>query len=274
VAIFESPAAPLSAGIVAAASATIRLADFAPYRKGPPLVPGVDLPGHFLKHADEQTITALAAVRQALAQSGLTPADMTGWGVVAAPRFIGRLAGAEVLDKFPRSGNSGVPAYQVAQNSLHSVSGAASIALGLHGPNVGIGGGPWSVAEGLTTALSLFDPALVPGLWLLMSQFDPEPIPDAQGNPQNNPLCYAVAIALDWRAATPGRLSLALDGPLARGGKSPWPEPTVPELAACIDAASRGLPTRWQCRLPWGGRIEMKLPAAARSHTFDLPAAA
>ena len=201
----------------------------------------------------------IVAIREALAQSGLTRADMEGWGVVAAPRYIGRLAGAAVLDKFPKSGNSGVPAHQVAQNSLHSVSGAASIALGLHGPNVGLGGGPWSVAEGLTTALSLFDPALVPGLWLLVSQFDPEPIPDAQGNPQNNPLCYAVAIALDWRSATPGRLSLALDGPPVHGGKSPWPEPTVPELAACIDAAARGLPTRWQCRLPWGGRLELRL---------------
>jgi hypothetical protein len=273
--VFALPTeATLSAGIVAAASAAIRLRDFAPHRKSPPLVPDVDLPGHFLKHADEQTITALAAIRLALAQSGLTRSDMEGWGVVAAPRYIGRLAGAAVLDKFPKSGTSGVPAHQVAQNSLHSVSGAASIALGLHGPNVGMGGGPWSVAEGLTTALSLFDPALVPGLWLLLSQFDPEPIPDAQGNPQNNPLCYAVAIALDWRASTPGRLSLAIDAPLAHGGKSAWPEPTVPELAACIDAAARGLPTRWQCRLPWGGRLEMRLPAAAQTNTFNLPAAA
>ncbi|HEX5104092.1 MAG TPA: hypothetical protein VFV87_09795, partial [Pirellulaceae bacterium] len=168
----------LEAAVVAAGSSAVRLGDFAPLRKEPPRFGGVELAGHFLKHADEQTIVALKAVGRAIERRRLDPRQMTDWAIVAAPRYIGHLAGASILDRFARQGGSGVPPHAVAQNSLHSISGAASIVLGLHGPNVGVGGGPWAIGDGLAAALTLFDASRVPGVWLLVTQFEPELIPD------------------------------------------------------------------------------------------------
>jgi hypothetical protein len=253
--------AVLEAAVVASGSAALRLSEIAPLRKSPPRFVGVDLPGHFLKHADEQTIVALEGVRRAVDQFGLDPREMADWGIVAAPRYIGRLAGANLLHRFPRVGTSAVAPHIVAQCSLHSVSGAASIALGIHGPNVGVGGGSWSVGDGLVAALTMFDPGAVNGVWLLLTQFDPEPLPDEQGQPLNAPTCYAAALALQWRVQSESMLSLRPEAPTSFAPEN-YSEPTVAEIACCIDAAQRGLRSRWACWLPGCGRAEMRLAAA------------
>lgn len=275
--------ADLTAAVVAAGSAAVRLSACGPLRKCPPSYPGVELSGHFLKHADEQTIVALLALRQATDRYAFDPRDHADWAIIAAPRFIGRLTGANVIHKFPRGGTSAVAPHIVAQCSLHSISGAASIALGMHGPNVGVGGGEWAIGDGLVAALTLFEAIRVPGVWLLLSEFDSEPIPDEEGRPRNDPTCHAVALAL-----APGRQGSSLvtlrsgsrsDSPSKRAGTS-YPEPTVAEIAACIDASHRGLTSRWGAWLPWGGRAELRMAAAdvAQSkdalHTDALPKAA
>lgn len=253
------------AAVVAAGSAAVPLGQFAELRKAPPKFGGTELQGHFLKHADEQTIVALQAIGQAIAAYDLDPRQMTDWGIIAAPRYIGRLAGASILDRFARLGGSGVPPHAVAQNSLHSISGAASIALGLHGPNVGVGGGPWAIGDGIAAALTLFDTVRVPGIWLLMTQFDPEPLPDEVGRPLNESVCHAVALALAAGGAGESHLTLRPGTAATRAAVARWPEPTVAEIAACARAAKRGLTSRWACWLPWGGRIELRLASARES---------
>jgi hypothetical protein len=251
----------LQAGVVAAGTAAVPLGGFAALRKMPPRF-GVELSGHFLKHADEQTIVSLLAVGRAIDQFEIDPRQTTDWAVIAAPRYIGRLAGAAVLDRFARQGGSGVAPHTVAQNSLHSISGAASIALGTHGPNVGVGGGPWAVGDGLTAALTLLDTPRVPGVWLVLSQFDPEPVPDDVGRPLNDSVCHGIALALVRGGSGHSQLTLRPGTSATRAAVARWPEPTVAEIAASIDAAQRGRASRWNCWLPWGGRIELRLAAA------------
>lgn len=270
VAVFPIESSPdLTAAVVGAASAAARLSECGPLRKSPPSYPGVELSGHFLKHADEQTIVALLAIRKATDRYGIDPRQLAGWGIIAAPRYIGRLTGANVLYKFPRGGTSAVAPHIVAQCSLHSVSGAASIALGMHGPNLGVGGGDWAIADGLTAALTLFETARVPGLWLLLTEFDAEPMPDEEGRPLNDPTCHAVALALVPGVAGDSQLTLR-PGSHSKSLRADYPEPTVAEIAACIEAADRGRPARWACWLPWGGRVELRLAAAEQ----QLPRAA
>ena len=262
VAVFPTDgSADLTAAVVAAGSAAVRLSACAPLRKSPPAYPGVQVSGHFLKHADEQTIVALLALKQAHDRYQIDPRELAGWGIVAAPRYIGRLTGANVLYKFPRGGTSAVAPHIVAQCSLHSVAGAASIAMGMHGPNVGIGGGEWAIGDGLAAALTLFEMAQVPGVWLLLTEFDSEPIPDEEGRPLNDPTCHAVALALQPGVAGASAVTLR-PGSHTRSLRASYPEATVAEIAACIDAAHRGLPARWACWLPWGGRVELRLAAS------------
>ena len=96
----------------------------------------------------------------------------------------------------------------------------------------------------------------------MLTEFDAEPIPDEEGRPLNDPTCHAVALAPFSRASLGIRLHPAarIAHPVARVAS--YPEPTVAEIAACIDAAHRGLPSRWACWLPWGGRVELRLAAA------------
>src|SRR6186997_1501564 len=61
-----------------------------------------DTPGHFLKHADEQTVLAVAAVDRAITACGTEASTFKQWTVIAAPRFIGRIAGCCTLDRFNR----------------------------------------------------------------------------------------------------------------------------------------------------------------------------
>ena len=163
-------------------------------------------PPKSLKHADEQTIVGLAAVLRAVEDSGVPIEEYAGWGVVAAPRFVGRIAGAVGLAKFARAGGASTSPHLVSQQSLHSMAGMISIALGCRGPNFGTGGGPHAVADGLLAALALGKETDLPGIWLVMSEWDPEPVPDGQGGIAGTSLCRAVA--LSTCKATDGRRGL------------------------------------------------------------------
>ncbi|MDX1946623.1 MAG: beta-ketoacyl synthase N-terminal-like domain-containing protein [Pirellulaceae bacterium] len=257
----ESAPATWEAAIVASATASASLAAIGPMRKQPPRFAGVDLPGHFLKHADEQTVIALEALRRAVEQAGLDPREQTDWAIVAAPRFIARVAGAHILTRYGDGGAPTVPPHALAQNSLHSVAGAASIALGLHGPNVGLGGGPGAISDGLTAALTLLDGAACPGLWLLFSQWEPEPIPDGQGRATNDPVCHAVALAL--RLGEKSSATLRLTTRLGLVPAEPIAEPRVSQLAACIERSASGCPAEWSLALDWGANIQLSLTPLA-----------
>jgi hypothetical protein len=155
------------------------------------------IPNRFLRHADEHTVVGLHAVLAALA-AGPSQPDLSRHAVVAAPCQSGRLAAARTLAQLQAGGAVTVSPHVVPQCSLHSVAGAVSVALGMHGPHLGVGGGPDALAEGLLAATTLLlhgDPECT-AAWLVATDWDEEPALDPVGNPQGDPVCRALAVQL------------------------------------------------------------------------------
>ena len=75
---------------------------------------------------------------------------------VSWPRrgILGRANLAVALRSFMAEGVWGTSPHLIPHFALHSASGSISLALGLHGPNLGVGGGLHAVAEGFLTALT------------------------------------------------------------------------------------------------------------------------
>lgn len=238
-------------GVVEAALPELRA-----LRDEPGVPPGPPVPPRFLRHADEQAVVGLAAVLRAVGDPALREQRYAEWGVLAAPQFPGRLAGAGALSKFVRDGAATVSPHVIPQYSLHSVAGTISVALGLHGPNFGIGGGREALSEGLTAALTFFDPETTPGLWLVLTGWDPEPIPDGAGSSQSNSVCRGVALALVAVEGASRVLRLTVE-PKPQAA----PAANVPTLAGLISRLAQ--PARdscdpiWSCPLPWGGQVEL-----------------
>jgi hypothetical protein len=215
-------------------------------------------PGHFFKYADEQTLVATQAVDDVLRRFDLNPSELTTWGIIAAPQFLGRQVIAHAFDQFHRAGGSRVSPHVVPQNSLHSVSGALSILLATHGPNLGIGGSRGALAEGLLATLTWFDMQTSSGCWLLATAWDPEPIPDRQGLSSTPGVCHAVALAVrPWTdGESCGRLTLS------QGCSAAANEPvTVADLVSQLSSdGSRSF--FWE--LPWGPTLSLELPSGAK----------
>jgi hypothetical protein len=156
---------------------------------------GIKLAPGFLKHAEEQTLAALAAVFQAIKNLGLQGHTFSDWYVIGAPRYIGRFAVAGALEKFKAEGAWGVSPHLIPHRSLHSISGAISQALKIHGPNLGVGGGHSAADEGLMLSASLLGASITPGAWVIMTGWSPEPdvcLPLAG----QDIVCNALALAL------------------------------------------------------------------------------
>jgi hypothetical protein len=256
-------------GVIAASMAELPALRDQP---GGPNAPPV--PPRFLRHSDEQTVVGLSAVLRAMGSSALRDARYADWGVVAAPVFPGRMGGAGTFTKFREGGCAAISPHIIPQNSLHSVAGAISICLGMHGPNFGIGGGPDALAEGLTVALSLVDQRSLPGLWLVLTQWSPEPVPDGRGSTQTETTCHGIALALfpgagqgmTLRMTLPDSqpsLDQAIGGATGRGTESDSSSKAggreaLSELAAWLTADSaRQRSAPWSFGLPWGGRVEL-----------------
>lgn len=243
-------------------------------RETPGLEVAPQLPPRFLRHADEQAVVGMATVLRAMAAYPDSSADFSHWGVLAAPCMPGRLNGAYILSKFQQQGAAAVSPHVIPQHSLHSVSSAISVGLGMRGPNFGIGGGPEALAEGLTVAMSFLHGAAVPGLWLVLTQWEPEAIPDGNGGSCVPALCRAVALGLlpaaagyAVRGATlrlsfgPPSHTLAVhrgDGP----GEDVHRPSALSQLADVLVAVTGGRSSaRWLHPLPWGGWLELTLAA-------------
>ena len=112
------------------------------------------VPPSLLRYADEQTIAGTAAVFTAIEAMGASPDRFEAWGVVAATRYLGRANLAVALRSFMAEGVWGTSPHLIPHFALHSASGSISLALGSHGPNLGVGGGLHAVAEGFLTALT------------------------------------------------------------------------------------------------------------------------
>lgn len=236
-------------------------------KPGPPEV----LPSHFrstlLKHSDEQTVLSVAAVLTAIHRFQLAGVDFSSWGVVAAPRWLGRPKSTAALNRFHNEGLPAASPMLVPHLSLHAVSGTISQVLRIHGPNLGVGSGIGHLGEGLLAAVALMAEGRLPGLWLTLSQWDPEPAPDRQGQVPAGCVCSAVALALqplsppESGAGSEGpRLRLLPPAPLPYQADSP---PDVRSLAAFLGSSVPG--SGWLCPLAWGGWVELTgVPGEAR----------
>lgn len=226
------------------------------------------IPPRFLRHADEHTVVGLHAVLEAIA-SGPSQPDLSRHAVIAAPCQSGRLAAARTLSQLPAGGAVTVSPHVVPQCSLHSVAGAVSVALGMHGPHLGVGGGPDALAEGLLAAATLLnhgDPECT-AAWLVATDWDEEPSLDAAGQPHGDPVCRALAVQLvpagdggDDGSPLHG-LALTVQSSARRE-----PRPRLHEPAGGLVAFARALtmwregtaPAAWTVDRPWG---EMRLTA-------------
>src|SRR3954454_2013660 len=90
----------LTASLLGWGTARADLATIAGLRKKLPAWAPPDTPGHFLKHSDEQTVLAVSAVDQVITSAKLDAKQFENWSIVAAPRFIGRIAGVGTLGRF------------------------------------------------------------------------------------------------------------------------------------------------------------------------------
>jgi hypothetical protein len=153
-----------------------------------------------LKHADAQTVSALAAVFQAIHHYGLSETDITQWGVLAAYTYLGRAALADNLQRLAVEGAWGISPHFIPHHSLHAISGTISQALKIHGPNLGIEANPTGIAEALTVAATFLANDALPGLWLVLTAYEPELIPEDPelhvAGKVTMPPCVALALAL------------------------------------------------------------------------------
>jgi len=252
-------------GIVAAAVVEPSLASIDSLRRADDV--GPPLPPRFLRHADPQTVAAVRAVQQAagrLTEDARLPGDsLEGHGVIAAASRLGRPAAGRALDGFASSGGIAVPTTIVPQCSLHAVAGAVSVAFGMHGPNIGIGGGPGAVAEGLIAAASFAcDPRPtggVAGWWLVFTGWECEPPLDVAGTAAADPLVRAVALCVVPALAEEGDFfgSVAIT---PSGGETPRADAAGDPLAALAAAVRDRRP--WSLPLPGGGTATI-IPSAA-----------
>lgn len=158
---------------------------------------GERLPAALLKHADEQTVAGLAAVFQAIQQSGQSISAFRDWGVVAASRFLGRTITAQAVQRFRTEGAWGISPHLVPHRSLHSLSGTISQVLKIHGPNLGAGGGPAGLVDALLAAGALIRGAALPGIWIVLTGWLPELACDLEGRSVTpDSICLAIALML------------------------------------------------------------------------------
>lgn len=232
------------------------------------------LPPRFLRHADEQTVVGMHAVLAAVAGLAAPRPRLDTHGVIAASCQAGRISGAQALVQARKGGGVAVSTHVIPQCSLHSLAGALSVGLGMHGPNIGVCGGSDALAEGLLTAFSWLEPSGLPAcdaVWLVITGWDDEPSLDAEGAPVTDPVCRAVAVSLTRPgvagAADTKRLMLALD-PHDRGASgSPPGEGETDSLRRLGESLAENSHTdavpRWSHSFPWGGRVNFVVATAA-----------
>jgi len=242
-------------------------------RDAPPPERAPALPSRFLRHCDEQTVVTVRAVLDVLSRLEQPPAAES-CGVVAAPCQAGRIVTARSLAQLRTGGAVTVSPHIVPQCSLHSVAGAVSVALGLHGPHLGIGGGPDALAEGLFTVFSLFQAAACTACWLLLSDWQDEPALDTTGGPLGDPVCRGVALLLMPESAAGDaatRIVLAQPGgmvaPLADDDEQVDLSAFARAISICAAGAalaSWGVPCPWPAQI----RVESRLHAS-RVHRLE-----
>jgi hypothetical protein len=264
---FQPAAAPAcvveSHAIVEVPLTEVRALRDAPSPAGAPA-----LPPRFLRHCDEHTVVGVRAVLDAIAAMPEPTASFARYGVIGAPLQAGRISAAQTLSQVAKAGGIAVSPHIVPQCSLHALASAVSVALGMHGPNIGTSGGPEALSEGLFAALSLVRSAGCDGLWLVFTEWDEEPVLDDAGAPTNDPLCRAVAMAIrPHTAADTAAVTLSLaaaDSPAPRDASANPPGSALATFAWALGAcAGGGAIASWVHECPWGAEIRIAASSAA-----------
>ncbi|HMF37859.1 MAG TPA: hypothetical protein VKF17_14525 [Isosphaeraceae bacterium] len=191
-----------------------------------------------LRNSDDQTIVAIAAIHATLRRTDQgDPRDPEHWGILVSSRFLGRSSLVVALNRFRSDGVWGVSPHLIPHYALHSPAGTLSLALGVHGPNLGVGGGLWSEFEGILTALTWLKAGIVPGLWLVFSGWSPEFVPDREGESMADCECQALAVVLGPpSSAKPDRPCFQV----VAGEEPESPRPLdLTVLAGCLNQSSR-----------------------------------
>jgi hypothetical protein len=204
-----------------------------------------------LRTADEQTLLGMLAVLRARDTEELRDQSFVEWGVVAASRSLGRLGAATVIERFRQQGVPGMSPLTIPAMSLHSASGTISIFLGSHGPNFGVGSGSGHLGEGLLAAVATIRDDTCPGVWLVMTECDPEPIPDVRGLATTVGEGYGVALAL-----VPENRATALCLRKRPQGTS-TAVPSLSSLSNFLANEQTRMTAVWRCPLPGGGEMEL-----------------
>lgn len=229
-----------STSVAAHAIVTVGLPAIDDMRDAPPPEGVPPTPHRFLRHADEHTVVALRAVQEALAGNAELLGDRKRHAVVAAPCGAGRPAAARTLVQLRDRGAVSVSPHVVPQCSLHAIASAVSVGLGMHGPNIGVGGGPDALSEGCLAALSLVAEPDVAVCWLVLTAWDSEPVLDDRGDVPGDAVCRGVALALDPLATGGMRLSLRRGLPPSMPLGGPWETCDGSRQLAALAAALSG----------------------------------
>lgn len=271
----RSDSTELEMGIAGWGYSLLSLAEIAALRRRLPRWAVEGTSGHFFKYADEQTILAVQALDHAIERHGIDVRKQDNFAVIAAPRFVGRASAAVTFQRFLRDGAPGVSPHIIPQHSLHSVSGAISVLLGCHGPNVGVGGGPQAIDDAFLAATTLFDRDANAGVWLTCTAWDPEPIVDLEGNCTNEPRCHAFALAvgscnmqsrqgtirLRFPSATASTNNQSTDNSVA---DKAVPEIRVADIVSeMMRSDTRQMPGNLRWQMTWGATVELSLATQA-----------
>lgn len=244
-------------------------------RQNPGPKPGPPTSPAFLKHADEQTVVSVAALFQAIERHGLADTCFTDWAVLAAPRYLGRITTAQALQRYAAEGAWGISPHLIPHRTLHAISGTISQALQIHGPNLGVGGGPNAAIEVMRVAAAFLGNLDLPGIWVVMSGWSTEPNPQLLSaareatSPSTNgfhPVAYCQAVALALTPRPPAWEGLSLEFHMATLGSNGH-RPKQPLAAFGLESLLAALDSPVTPANHWMlgniGSVELRLVGAA-----------
>ncbi len=148
------------------------------------------------KLGDEQTMVSAEAMFRAIESAGWTGRSFEDWGIVAAPQFLGRLRMWSAIERYRALEVRGASPRHIPTVSQHAVAGTLSVIFQCRGPCFGAGGSQGSLLDGFVNAASLAAGGVAPGFWLAISQWSPEPLPQAADAENGAARCHAAVLAL------------------------------------------------------------------------------
>jgi hypothetical protein len=203
-------------------------------------------------------VAGVAAVLKALHEHGLAETCFADWGVIAGPCLMGRQASVDSVSRFLEEGAFAISPHLIPHESLHAISGTVSQLLGIHGPNFGVCGGPGAVEETLLTAATLMAGNSLPGLWVILTDYEPEliPLPAVRpATPARRPDCLGVALALGPATSEQAVLEIC---PVPESKTIPSGETAPVSMMALAAAFSRSDLPSLVLRLRDGGWLRLR----------------